>query len=133
MEHFEAALDHHGAGFERARTELLFGERLRSSRQDSARQHLRSALEMFEVYDAGPWRDRAAAALRSVEGAGTRVAGNLTAQQLQIARMVADGATNQEVAARLFLSRRTVEYHLRNIYLRLGVRSRVELVRLVGD
>ncbi|GIJ70111.1 transcriptional regulator [Virgisporangium ochraceum] len=132
-EHFEAALGLHDAGFERARTELLFGERLRSSHQDSARRHLRSALEMFEVYDVGPWRDRAAAALRGVEGAGVRVEGNLTAQQLQIARMVADGATNQEVAARLFLSRRTVEYHLRNIYLRLGVRSRVELVRLVGD
>jgi DNA-binding CsgD family transcriptional regulator len=126
-EHFEAALDHHGAGFERARTELLFGERLRSSGSSRAEHHLRSALEMFDMYDAGPWRDRAASALSSAPPT------SLTAQQLQIARMVADGATNQEVAGRLFLSRRTVEYHLRNIYLRLGVRSRVELVRLVAE
>ncbi|GIJ53367.1 LuxR C-terminal-related transcriptional regulator [Virgisporangium aurantiacum] len=131
-EHFEAALGFHAAGFERARTELLFGERLRGAGVD-ARQHLRSALELFEAYDAGPWRDRAAAALRSIDASALPAAsGDLTAQQLQIARMVADGATNQEVAARLFLSRRTVEYHLRNIYLRLGVRSRVELVRLVS-
>ncbi len=81
---------------------------------------------------AGPGRDRAACALRGISSAGSPTSGPLTAQQLQIARMVADGATNQEVAARLFLSRRTVEYHLRNIYLRLGARSRVELVRLVG-
>nr|BFE79836.1 hypothetical protein GCM10020093_024370 [Planobispora longispora] len=56
----------------------------------------------------------------------------LTAQQLQIARLVADGATNREVAARLFLSPRTVEHHLRNIFSRLGIRSRVELVRLLS-
>lgn len=132
-EHFEAALGFHAAGFERARTELLFGERLRGAGVD-ARQHLRSALELFEAYDAGPWRDRAAAALRSIDSSALPAdPGDLTPQQLQIARLVADGATNQEVAARLFLSRRTVEYHLRNIYLRLGVRSRVELVRRVGD
>ncbi|MET7329006.1 helix-turn-helix transcriptional regulator [Nonomuraea sp. NPDC005650] len=56
----------------------------------------------------------------------------LTAQQLQIARMVAEGATNREVAAQLFLSPRTVDHHLRNVFTRLGIRSRVELVRLLS-
>jgi DNA-binding CsgD family transcriptional regulator len=58
--------------------------------------------------------------------------GQLTAQQLQIARCVAVGATNREVAAQLFLSPRTVDHHLRNIYTKLGIRSRVELARLLG-
>lgn len=128
-EHFETALAHHGAGFERARTELLFGERLQAAGSDRAGHHLRSALELFKAYEAAPWQSRTATALRI---APPKPPTDLTPQQLQIARMVADGATNQEVAARLFLSRRTVEYHLRNIYVRLGVRSRVELVKLVG-
>jgi DNA-binding NarL/FixJ family response regulator len=55
----------------------------------------------------------------------------LTAQQLQIARLVVDGATNREVAARLYLSTRTVDHHMRNIFTRLGIRSRVELAKLV--
>ncbi len=55
----------------------------------------------------------------------------LTPQQDKIARLFAEGATNREVAARLFLSQRTVERHLRNIFTRLGVRSRVELVRIL--
>ncbi|MFD1150395.1 helix-turn-helix domain-containing protein, partial [Saccharothrix hoggarensis] len=55
----------------------------------------------------------------------------LTPQQAQIARLVAEGATNREVAARLFLSHRTVEHHLRNIFARLEVRSRVELTRML--
>jgi DNA-binding CsgD family transcriptional regulator len=56
----------------------------------------------------------------------------VTAQQLQIAHCVAHGATNREVAAQLFLSPRTVDHHLRNIYTKLGIRSRVDLVRLLG-
>ncbi|MFE2279818.1 helix-turn-helix transcriptional regulator [Streptomyces sp. NPDC059454] len=57
----------------------------------------------------------------------------LTPQQLRIARRVAEGATNREVALSLSVSTRTVDYHLRNIFATLGVRSRVELVRLVGQ
>jgi DNA-binding CsgD family transcriptional regulator len=138
-EHFRTALGYHvaeGSGFERARTELLLGERLRRRRPGEARGHLRSALETFDLVDARPWRERAAAALRGIGDADTGPrsahASVLTPQQMQIARMVADGATNQEVAAHLFLSRRTVEYHMRNIFSKLGVRSRVELVKLVS-
>jgi DNA-binding NarL/FixJ family response regulator len=56
----------------------------------------------------------------------------LTPQQTHIAELVAGGATNREVAARLFLSPRTVDHHLRNIFTRLGIRSRVDLARLMG-
>ena len=56
----------------------------------------------------------------------------LTPQQLQIARLAAGGATNREVAAQLFLSTRTVDHHMRNIFARLGIRSRVDLAKLIG-
>ncbi|GII03898.1 helix-turn-helix transcriptional regulator [Planobispora takensis] len=68
----------------------------------------------------------------AVEPAGAAAIQALTAQQLQIARLVAGGATNREVAARLYLSPRTVEHHLRNVFSRLGIRSRVDLVRLLS-
>jgi DNA-binding CsgD family transcriptional regulator len=138
-EHFRTALTHHvsdGADFERARTELLLGERLLRRRPGEARQHLRSALSTFDRFEARRFRDRVAATLAGIGDRDTRVrpgpSAALTAQQMQIARMVADGATNKEVAAHLFLSRRTVEYHMRNIFSKLGVRSRVELVKLVS-
>jgi DNA-binding CsgD family transcriptional regulator len=139
-EYFREALRHHAVGdsdFDRARTELLYGQWLRRRRRPgAAREHLRSALETFERFDARPWAGHATAELRAaghhVEPKPVRVAESLTPQQQQIARMVADGATNREVAAHLFLSRRTVDYHLRNIFTKLGVRSRVELTRLMS-
>lgn len=137
---FREALDLHGQGvyeFEAARTRLLYGSALRRDRRPgAARTHLHSALETFERYGAGLWTEQARTELRAsgepVRQVLSATTGQLTAQQLQIARMVAEGATNKEVAEQLFLSRRTVEHHLRNIFSRLGIRSRVELVRLMS-
>ncbi|MEV0614057.1 AAA family ATPase [Nonomuraea sp. NPDC050404] len=137
---FREALDLHGQGvyeFEAARTQLLYGSALRRDRRPgAARTHLHSALETFERYGARMWTEQARTELRAsgepVRPAPEATMGQLTAQQLQIARMVAEGATNKEVAEQLFLSRRTVEHHLRNIFSRLGIRSRVELVRLMS-
>ncbi|WP_169985193.1 LuxR family transcriptional regulator [Microbispora sp. H10836] len=140
-ERFAQALELHRQGscaFETARTRLLYGGMLRRSRRPgAAREHLHGALETFERYGARLWSAHARAELRaageSVRPTGSRSeAGRLlTAQQFQIATLVAEGATNREVAARLFISPRTVEHHLRNIFARLGVRSRVELARLL--
>ncbi|MFF4126660.1 AAA family ATPase [Microbispora rosea] len=141
-ERFAEALELHRQGacaFETARTRLLYGGILRRSRRPgAAREHLHGALETFERYGARLWSEHARAELRaageSVRPSGSRSeAGRLlTAQQFQIATLVAEGATNREVAARLFISPRTVEHHLRNIFARLGVRSRVELTRLLS-
>lgn len=138
--YFESALDLHASGycdFEEARTRLLYGGHLRRSRHPGrAREHLHTAMEVFDRLGARPWARQAREELRAARGstAAREAAGVdlLSPQQLRIARHVADGATNREVAARLFLSTRTVDHHLRNIYSRLGIRSRVELSRLVG-
>ncbi|NDU72345.1 AAA family ATPase [Actinomadura sp. DSM 109109] len=137
-EHFTEAVRLHeaaGAGFELARTQLLFGHRLRRGRRPrAAREHLRAALRVFERYGAAPWTARARAELRAAGETAPPAAsgfGELTAQQAHIARMAAEGATNREIAARLLLSPRTIDHHLRNVFTRLGIRSRVELARLI--
>ena len=119
--------------FDRARTELLFGEHLRRTRRRvEARDHLAAALAEFERVGAAPWAERAHRELRaSGETARKRdpsTVNQLTAQEVQIARFVARGATNREVAAQLFLSKRTVDYHLRRIFAKLAISSRSELV-----
>ncbi|NUP83377.1 MAG: helix-turn-helix transcriptional regulator, partial [Nonomuraea sp.] len=137
---FRDALDLHGQGvceFESARTNLLLGSALRRDRRPgAARTHLHTALETFERHGARLWIEQARAELRAsgepVRPAADATVTQLTAQQLQIARMVAEGATNKEVAEQLFLSRRTVEHHLRNVFSKLGIRSRVELVRFMS-
>ncbi|MFD9701121.1 LuxR C-terminal-related transcriptional regulator [Lentzea sp. NPDC059081] len=134
-EHFEEAIRLHrasGTSLELAKTELLYGNRLRRGRKPKvAREHLRDAVRIFQSYQADHWVDRARAELRAAgDPTGEpKDHGDLTPQQAQIATLVAEGATNREIAARLFLSHRTVEHHLRNIFARLGVRSRVELTR----
>src|SRR5829696_2324287 len=135
--HFLEALRRHGESarpFDRARTELVFGEYLRrDGRRKAARAHLRSALDGFERLGAGGWAERAHDELRaSGETARKRspsAIDQLTPQELQITRLVAEGATNKEVAARLFLSPRTIDYHLRKIFTKLGISSRAELIR----
>ncbi|MFD7936677.1 LuxR C-terminal-related transcriptional regulator, partial [Streptomyces sp. NPDC059755] len=142
---FRRALDLHdvaaGGDFERARTELLHGKWLRRRRRLSeARDRLGAALVGFERCGARAWADQARAELRAggvAPGGGVRAMGpglgldGLTPQQLRIARCVAEGATNREVALTLSVSTRTVDYHLRKVFATLGVRSRVELVRMV--
>lgn len=123
--------------FERARTELLYGHELRRRRGPlAAREHLRSAFDTFERLGAESWVEQCRSELRatgeSLRPGPTRLATDLTAQQLKIAEIVAQGATNREVAAQLYLSPRTVDHHMRNIFVKLGVRSRVELVRLLS-
>jgi len=134
---YEEALRLHDSPFEEARTALLYGERLRRAhRGGDARLPLRSALETFQRAGAGPWAERAHNELRAAGEAVARpepdALSSLTPQELRIARLVAEGVSNREVAARLFLSPRTVEYHLYKVYPKLGVSSRTELSRLVS-
>ena len=125
--------------YERARTELAWGERLRRMRlRSQARAPLTRALETFRELGARPWVLRAE---RELEAAGVRSpqaepAGpgrdDLSTHELRIALMVAQGMTNREVAAALFLSPKTIEFHLSRIYRTLGVRSRTQLARFLA-
>jgi DNA-binding CsgD family transcriptional regulator len=123
--------------FERARTNLCYGERLRrAGRRSDARDPLRSAVEAFERLGAAPWGDRARAELAAT-GTTARprdpyAPDRLTPQELQVAVLVARGATNKEAGAALFLSPKTIETHLGRVYRKLGVRSRTELAHLLG-
>ncbi|MBO0651373.1 AAA family ATPase [Streptomyces triculaminicus] len=128
--------DQDATTYDRARTALLLGERLRRDRRTGdARSHLRQAAEAFHRMGAGPWERRARGELRAAgetTGAARPAAlETLTAQELRIARLVAEGVSNRDVAARLFLSPRTVEYHLYKVYPKLGITSRAELARLL--
>jgi len=121
--------------FEQARTELCYGERLRRlNRRKQARPHLRAALEYFDEAGAAPWAERARAELRATGQTVPRrdpyAPEQLTPQELQIALLVADGKSNRDVAGAMFVSRKTVEYHLSHIYRKLNVHSRAELTRL---
>ncbi len=136
--HFERATALHaqsGRPFDAARTELLYGESLRRRRNRiQARTHLRAAHEAFESLGAAPWADRARAELLATgETARKRdpsTLSQLTPQELQIVRLVGAGGTNREIAAQLFLSARTIDYHLHKVFAKLGISSRTELVRL---
>jgi len=140
--HFAQALAHHEAAnrpFEHGRTELAYGVALRRARRRAAaRSHLRAAFDRFDALGAAPWAERAQSELRACgQAVSRRVAGGavdrLTPQEVQVARFVARGLSNAEVAAQLFLSRRTVDFHLRNVFMKLGLTSRTELVRLVAE
>jgi DNA-binding CsgD family transcriptional regulator len=134
---FLDALSHHrqhAEPFERARTELAYGEFLRrGQRRTEARAQLRDALATFEGLNTPLWAERARAELEATGITARKrdpsTLDTLTPQELRIAKLVASGATNRDVAAQLFLSPKTVEYHLRKVYLKLGVSSRVELAR----
>ncbi|GAB2938090.1 LuxR family transcriptional regulator [Micromonospora polyrhachis] len=138
-QHFTAALRAHADGsrpWEIARTHLAFGERLRRDRRkNQARSQLRTAREMFERLPAQPWADRAAAELRAA-GEQTQVdptvdlLAALSPQELQIVKLAHAGLTNREIAAQLFLSPKTVSYHLYRAFPKLNVASRRQLARL---
>ncbi|MCD5316200.1 helix-turn-helix transcriptional regulator [Kineosporia babensis] len=119
--------------FDEARTALAYGAWLRRERRKSeCRTHLRLAHERFESVGAEAWQSNAAQEMRAsgdnVRRQDALTTGvHLTAQELTIAGMVADGESNRQVAEKLSLSVRTVEYHLRNVFLKLGIRNRTEL------
>jgi DNA-binding CsgD family transcriptional regulator len=119
--------------FNEARTRLCFGERLRrAGRRRDARDELRAALEVFEDFGYAPWAGRAWAELRA---SGERLRRHdegkeqLTAQELRIALQASEGKTNRQIGATLFLSPKTVEFHLGRAYRKLGITSRTELIR----
>jgi DNA-binding CsgD family transcriptional regulator len=122
--------DEVGDAFGRARALLALGVIRRRERQKrAAREAIASALEAFETLGAANWAEKARAEVGRI-GGRTRQEG-LTAAERRVAALVAEGRTNQEVAAALFLGERTVASHLTRIYAKLGVRSRTELARKV--
>jgi ATP/maltotriose-dependent transcriptional regulator MalT len=135
---FEAALAVTGAElrrFEFARTQLLYGEWLRRQRRKTeARAQLRSTLALFVELGARQWSERARVELRatgeSIRRHDPTAIDQLTPQELQIARLAACGLSNREIGAQLFLSPRTVGFHLYNVFPKLGVASRGELRHL---
>jgi DNA-binding CsgD family transcriptional regulator len=138
---FERALEAHEGSSrrtDRARTHLAFGEHLRRSRRRiDAREHLKSALETFEDLGAARGAERARQELRaSGETARKRdpsTTAELTAQEQHVVTLVRRGLSNRDAAAQLFVSPRTVGFHLRNVFTKLGVSSRAELTALELD
>ena len=119
--------------FETARTHLAYGSHLRRARQRiQAREQLRAAIDIFAPLGAEPWSETARSELAATGETARRrdpaTLNELTPQELQIALRVAEGRTTRETAAALFLSPKTIEYHLHNIYRKLAIRSRRELI-----
>jgi DNA-binding CsgD family transcriptional regulator len=139
-EHFRTALDLHAQTldvYERARTQLLYGARLRRARRRvDARVQLRESVETFDRLGARRWADTAADELAAT-GETARRGGSdslslLTPRERQISRLLAEGQTTREAAAALFVSPKTVEYHLRNVYVKLAINSRAELAQVLA-
>ncbi|GIG68498.1 helix-turn-helix transcriptional regulator [Phytomonospora endophytica] len=140
--HYREALAAHDGGgrpFEQARTRLAYGEWLRRARRRAdAREQLTVAAAGFDALGAVPWAERARAELTAsgahvttrAAPAATPGLDTLTPQELQVVRLAASGATNRQIGARLFLSPRTVGFHLYKAYPKLGVASRGELAGL---
>ena len=118
--------------FDLARVQLLYGERLRRTRNVAeSRAHLDSARETFERLGARPWTRRAASELRAAGHARLRASGQgrdaLTPQEREIALLAASGLTNKQIGERLYLSHRTVGFHLHRLFPKLGINSRAAL------
>ena len=130
--HYLAALELHELSFEQARTQLLYGAWLRRiRRQTEARPYLRAALDHLQRIGATAWARLARAELAATGTAapppGQVDSTQLTPQELQITRLAAQGLSNRDIAAQLFLSPRTVGYHLYKAFPKLGITSRSEL------
>ncbi|WP_223165269.1 helix-turn-helix domain-containing protein [Lentzea indica] len=132
---YRKAIEHLGrtrVGVYLARAHLVYGEWLRrENRRDEARDQLRTAHEMLDRFGANAFAERARRELLAIGVAVHQRAAEtrepLTAQEAQIARLAGDGRTNSEIGAELFLSPRTVEWHLRKVFAKLDVASRREL------
>ena len=129
-----------GAGLrvELARTRLLYGEwLLLADRHAAAREQLRDARESFAAVGMDAFTERARLGLAAAgETVRKRVVAShqeLTAQELHIARLAADGRTNPEIGAELFISPHTVEWHLRKVFAKLGIRSRRQIRSMLAD
>jgi DNA-binding CsgD family transcriptional regulator len=123
------------SAFDEARTRLCWGEQLRrASRRTEARRQLYAARQTFADLRASGWTARAETELRAtgdhVRHTSPHGEPTLTPQEMHVVVAVAGGASNKEAAATLFLSTRTVEFHLTNVYRKLGVRSRIALATL---
>jgi DNA-binding CsgD family transcriptional regulator len=121
---------------ELARAHLLYGEWLRRGRRRTdAREHLRTAFEMFVAMGAEGFAERAERELRATGETARKRApetrSQLTAQESQVARLARDGLSNSAIGARLFISARTVQYHLSKVYTKLNINSRTQLERVL--
>jgi ATP/maltotriose-dependent transcriptional regulator MalT len=133
--HFQLALsaaDAQARPYDQARTALLYGQWLRRRRLSrQARVPLRLASDLFDSLGAGQWADRVRGELLACGAPAQRIRAaqrvGLTAQELQVARLAATGLSNREIAAQLFLSPRTVGYHLHKIFPKLGISTRSQL------
>ena len=126
------------AALELARSRLLYGEWLRrENRRVDAREQLRSAHEMLSRMGADGFSERARRELlatgETVRKRTVETLDELTTQEAQVARLAAGGHTNPEIGAELFISPRTVEYHLRKVFTKLGISSRKELRRALPN
>ena len=133
--HYQAAIAHHSqtrGPAHRARSHLVYGEWLRRARRPrDAREHLRTAYQLFGQMGAQGFAARArlelSAAGETVRSAAAEIDHGLTPQEARVASLAAAGATNAEIAAQLYLSANTVDYHLRKVFRKLGVASRRQL------
>ena len=124
--------------FERARTQLAYGRRLnRERRRADARVQLRVALEGFHRLGAAPWAAQARDELRAAGGRlRTAPAGDpatLTAQEVRVAAAASRGGSTRDIAAEMFLAPKTVEFHLGQIYRKLGVRTRAQMIAVLAE
>ena len=122
-----------------ARAHLLYGEWLRRERRrGDARAQLRIANDTFEAIGMEAFAERARRELQATGETAHKPSvpssdGQLTAQEAQIARMAREGLSNPEIGARLFLSARTVQYHLKKVFIKLGIESRTQLGHVLSD